>query len=69
MKRLQTSKRKTNLCIECSELTEDACLNFKNQFEAERLYSREISDILQQKLSWDDIKKTLQQPTSSQIES
>ena len=55
--------------MECSELTEDTCLNFKKQFEAERLYSREISDFLQQKLSWDDIKKTLQQPTSSQNDS
>ncbi len=69
MKRLQTSKRKIKLCKECSEFTENACLDFKKQFEAERLYSREISDFLQQKLSWDDIKNTLQQPTSSSIES
>ncbi len=69
MKCFQNSKGKTKLCKECSEFTEDACLNFKKQFEAERFYSNEISDFIQQKLSWDDIKNTLQQPTSSQIES
>lgn len=69
MKRLQSSKNEMKLCKDCSELTENACLDFKKQFEAERLYSREISDLLQQKLNWDDIKNALPQPTSPQSES
>ncbi len=68
IRRSQTSGRDINLCKNCTELNDTACPGFIKQFEAERLYSREISDFLQQKLSWNEIKKTLQHPHAAQIE-
>lgn len=69
IRRSQVRKRDQNLCKDCRELNDNACLGFKMQFEAERLYSREISDFLQQTLSWHEIKTTLQHSHASQIES
>ncbi len=68
IRRSHSNIRDDDICQNCSELNSVVCSGFKKQFEAERLYSREISDFLQQKLSWNDIKKTLQQPYASQIE-
>ncbi len=68
IRRSQTSKRDIILCENCTELNSSACSGFKRQFEAERLYSREISDFMQQKLSWNEIEKTLQHRHASQIE-
>jgi hypothetical protein len=56
----QTSKKTLILCRNCVELNKNACSGYLKQFEAERLYSREVSDLLQQKLNWDDIQKGLQ---------
>jgi hypothetical protein len=58
-RRLQTSRRPLILCDNCKELNINDCIGYKNQFEAERLYSRELSDFLQQKLNWDDIQRKL----------
>ncbi|MFX0014783.1 MAG: hypothetical protein ACFFB2_00715 [Promethearchaeota archaeon] len=67
-RRIHTRKKPVNLCVNCIEFNDDACLGFKAQFEAERLYSREISDFLQQKLSWDEIKAKLQPSPTFQVE-
>ncbi|MFX0183208.1 MAG: hypothetical protein ACFE95_09040 [Candidatus Hodarchaeota archaeon] len=59
IRRYQTSRRHIVICDNCKELNINACEGFKNQFEAERLYSRELSDFLQQELTWSDVQKTL----------
>ena len=64
----QTSRKTIILCQNCVELNNDACLGYKKKFEAERQYSREISDFLQQKLNWDDIQKGLQKSNVSKTE-
>ena len=45
-----------NLCDECSKFTADMCPLYQKQFEVERQYSRELSDLLQKKLSWETIQ-------------
>lgn len=57
----QTSKKAIILCENCDELNDDTCPDYKKKFEAEREYSRELSDFLQQKLVWDDIQRRLQE--------
>ncbi|MHA2054558.1 MAG: hypothetical protein ACW99F_13260 [Candidatus Hodarchaeales archaeon] len=59
IRKFKTSRTSLVLCDNCKELNSDACEGFKNQFEAERLYSRELSDFLQQQLTWSDVQKRL----------
>ncbi|MFX1515100.1 MAG: hypothetical protein ACFFC6_02245 [Promethearchaeota archaeon] len=65
----QIGKKEVTLCDNCTALNDNACLGYKKKFEAERKYSREISDFLQQKLAWDDIQRRLQDSHISKIES
>jgi uncharacterized membrane protein len=65
---IQTGKKAVILCDNCTALNDDVCLGYKKKFEAERKYSREISDFLQQKLVWDDIQKRLQESHISKTE-
>lgn len=60
LRSFQTSRKVFHLCENCTKLNINACSDYKKKFEAERQYSREISDFLQQKLVWDDIQKGLQ---------
>jgi uncharacterized membrane protein len=59
LRSFQTRKKTGFLCENCIELNNDACLGYKKKFEAERKYSREISDLLQRKLVWADIQRRL----------
>ena len=59
LRNFQTSRRISVLCGNCNELNDNACEGFKNQFEAERLYSRELSDFLQKRLTWNNIQEEL----------
>ena len=54
---------KQNLCEGCVEFTSNICPLYKKQFEAERQYSRELSDFLQKKLSWESIKTQIVKKT------
>lgn len=67
LRSFQTSRKGIFLCENCSELNINACSDYKKKFEAERQYSREISDYLQQKLVWDDIQRRLQDPHISNL--
>lgn len=64
---IQTGQKVLILCDNCTALNDEACLGYKKKFEAERKYSREISDFLQQKLVWDDIQKRLHESHVSKI--
>lgn len=68
IRRIKTSRKTLTLCKNCVELNNSACPGYKMQFEAERQYSREVSDFLQQKLNWNDIRKGLQKSHISEIE-
>ncbi len=68
IRNFQSGKKPLILCRNCIELNNNACPGYKKQFEAEQIYSREISDFLQQKLNWDDIQKGLQKSHVSNIE-
>ncbi|MHA2174056.1 MAG: hypothetical protein ACXACP_12165 [Candidatus Hodarchaeales archaeon] len=59
IRKFKTSRTSLVLCDNCKELNNDACEGFRSQFEAERLYSRELSDFLQQQLTWSDVQKRL----------
>ena len=59
LRNFQTSRRISVLCENCNELNDNACEGFRNQFEAERLYSRELSDFLQKRLTWNSIQENL----------
>ncbi|MFX0124396.1 MAG: hypothetical protein ACFFAE_12210 [Candidatus Hodarchaeota archaeon] len=64
----QTRRKTIIMCQNCVDLNNKACLGYSKQIEAERLYSREVSDFLQQKLNWDDIQKGLRKSPVSKIE-
>ena len=68
IRRLQTGKKVEILCENCAKLTDQACQDYKKKIEAERKYSRELSDFLQQKLSWEDIQRRLQESHISKID-
>ncbi len=63
IRRLQISKGHNNLCSSCNDFSDEVCIGFKKQHEAENIYSREISDFLQQKLTWNEVKLKITHPT------
>jgi hypothetical protein len=64
LRKRQTRRSASLLCDNCRELNDNACSGYKYQYEAERLYSRELSDFLQQKLSWNDIRMNVEKDRS-----
>ncbi|MHA2225011.1 MAG: hypothetical protein ACXAC8_07390 [Candidatus Hodarchaeales archaeon] len=62
LRRLQTSIGQNTLCSSCDEFSDKVCIGFKKQHEAENIYSRELSDFLQQKLTWNEVKLKLNHP-------
>ncbi|MFX0212435.1 MAG: hypothetical protein ACFFDT_41055 [Candidatus Hodarchaeota archaeon] len=60
IRRFQTSRRPIELCDNCRDFNDDTCIGYKSHFEAEHLYSKELSDFLQQSLTWSDIQTRLE---------
>jgi len=47
------------ICLGCNEMNIDICEGFKQQMDAQRQYSQELSDYIQENSSWIDIKQKL----------
>jgi hypothetical protein len=60
IRRFQTSRRLIELCDNCKDFNVNTCRGYKSHFEAERLYSKELSDFLQKTLTWSDIQTKLE---------
>ncbi len=57
-KRLSQGKTQS-ICLNCQERNLAICEGFKQQVEAQRKYSEELSNYIQEKSSWIDIKQKL----------
>lgn len=59
LKHRQAHKHPDQVCINCQESTRTSCVGTEQLLEAERTFSREYSDYLQQNLRWEDIQPHL----------
>ncbi len=58
--RRRFSRRENHrLCLSCKKLNSDICEGFKQQLEAQRQYSQELSNYIQENSSWRDIMQKL----------